>query len=72
MTPFESQTPRNPGENTDRPNEFTDSEDFLLKYVAQPISAIATETAKHIGVDITLETTALRVMYNKRHNAAKQ
>ena len=62
-TPFESQNARNYEKNTGTPNEFTDSENFSPNGVAQMISMFATKTAKHLGVDITLETTALRVMY---------
>ena len=71
-TPFESQKPNEQTQNTDTPNEFTDSENFSPNGVAQMISTIATKTAKHLGVGITLETIALRVMCNKRRNAARQ
>ena len=62
-TPFESLNPRNHEKNTDMPNEFTDSENFSPNGVARMISMFATKTAKHLGVGITLETTALRVMF---------
>ena len=61
-TPFESQSPRNLGKNTGTPNEFTDSKNFAPNGVAQTKTMFATKTAKHLGVGITLETIALRVM----------
>ena len=62
-TPFESLNPRNHEKNIDMPNEFTDSENFSPNGVARMISMFATKTAKHLGVGITLEITALRSMY---------
>ena len=53
-------------------NEFTDSDTFWPNGVAQIISMFATKTANHLGVGITLETTALRVMFNQRRSAARQ
>ena len=61
-TPFESLNPRNHEKNTDMPNEFTNSENFSPNGVAQMISMFATKTAKHLGVSITLDTTALQIM----------
>ena len=61
-TPFESQKPNAQRKNTEKPNEFTDSENFSPNGVAQMISMFATNSVNHPGVGITLETIALRVM----------
>ena len=71
-TPFESQKPNEQRKNTEKPNEFTDSENFSLEVAPRLKTMFAMKPANHLGVGITLETIALRVMYNKRRNAARQ
>ena len=71
-TPFGSQRPGEGGKNTEKPNEFTDSQNFAELWVAPPKTIFAMKPLNHLGVDITLETIALRFMYNKRRNAARQ
>ena len=41
-------------------------------WVQRMKTMFATKTAKHLGVGITLETIALRVMCNKRRSAERQ
>ena len=58
---FESDVLGLDGKITDRPNEFTDFENFELEEVARPKTRDAMQAVNHPGVGITLETTALRV-----------
>ena len=63
-TPFESPKPRNLEKNTEKPNEFTDSEHSCVMWARRRKTMFAAKPVKHLGVGITLETIALRVMYN--------
>ena len=58
---FESDVLRLDGKITESSNELTDFENFEVEGVARPKTISATQAVNHIGVGITLETTALRV-----------
>ena len=49
--------------NTEKSNEFTDFENFKVEEVARPKMMLAMKPANHLRIRITLETTALRVMW---------
>ena len=58
---FESDVLGLDGKITESSNEFTDFENFEVEDVARPKTISVMQPANHLGVGITLETTALRV-----------
>ena len=58
---FESDVLGLDGKITDSSNDFTDFENFGVEGVARRKTISATQAVNHLGVGITLETTALRV-----------
>ena len=61
---FESDVLRLDGKITESSNEFTDFENFKVQEVTRSKTISAIQAVNHLGVGITLETTALRVTWN--------
>ena len=59
---FESDVLGLDGKITENSNELTDFENFQVEEVARPKTISVMQPANHLGVGITLETTALRVI----------